>query len=74
MVQCVPIDVVVEVVVQQMVRVGGGLVRGRGDAVAVRGGRPLQHTGRALRHAEPQHQRPVRVRPDAQPVPQTLAL
>lgn len=64
----------VEVVVQQMVRVGGGLVRGRGQRVALRRGVPLQHGRGAAQRPEPHHQRPVRVRPDAHARPQRLAL
>ena len=60
-----PVDVVVEMVVQQMVRVGGGLVRGRGQRVALRAGAPLQHGRGSLGGAEPDHQRAVRVRADA---------
>lgn len=57
-----------------MVRVGGGLVRGRGQRVALRRGVPLQHGRGAAQRPEPHHQRPVRVRPDAHARPQRLAL
>lgn len=61
-------------VVQQVVRVGGGLVRGRRHGVALRGRAPLQHGGGALRRAEPEHQRAVRVRADTHALPQGFPL
>lgn len=60
--------------VQRVVRVGGGLVRGRGHGVPLCGGAPLQHGRRAIRRAEPYHQRPVCVRADADSAPQRFTL
>lgn len=57
-----------------VVRVGGGLVGGRGHGVALRGGAPLQHGRGALPAAEPEHQRPVRVRTYTDALPHRLAL
>jgi hypothetical protein len=69
-----PVEVVVEVVVQQVVCVSSGLVRRRGHGVALACGTPLQHSRGALRRPEPQHQRTVRIRPDAYSLPEQFAL